>query len=65
MDIVYHLSKMEEVLRTAPRENDQAGLYIRVPEDTAQLWRNNLVWMLTQIDPDWKPTSRLETILIK
>lgn len=35
MDIVYHLKKMEEVLRTAPHQTTLEGLIIALPEDSA------------------------------
>ncbi len=41
-DILYHLKKMEEVLRLAPRKNGHAGLYIELIDDTAALWGNVL-----------------------
>ncbi len=50
MDIVFHLKKMEEILRTTPRQNTLSGLVIIISEPTAQLWRDVIVEILKEIE---------------
>lgn len=57
MDIVYHLKKMEEVLRTASRHQTLNGSVIMLPEDTAQLWRNVVLEILAAAQHGVQPTA--------
>ena len=52
MNIIYHLHKMEEVLRTAQRHNDATGLFLKIPADTSLLWQSVIKEILAVLESE-------------